>query len=99
MHADHQREPFQARINTSAILIGDDKDYFSTNLRVGKAEVYASGFHILDSLETGSVITLRRDGRDSFNQRNMRVTQIRAYEVPNLLQLFGATVLATPTPV
>ena len=46
----------------------------STNLQVGKEVVYSSGFHILDSLETGSVITVRRNGKNIYNGKEYRLT-------------------------
>ena len=84
------------RFGSSSILVGDDKSYASTQLRAATSPFYASGFQALDQLETGTVITLRRDGLDKNGNRDFDITSLRAYEVPNLLELFGATLIDAP---
>ena len=56
---------------------------------------FASGFLKLDELYPGKVISVRREGPTSVNE-NFQLSQIRAYEVPNILEIASSTITVKP---
>ena len=87
----HENMTEKGWIGVSHVRIGDDNsDYSMINTKV-KDNIINGGLFKLDSLTTGSVINLRRDGSPGvwpWVTPVYKIHELRAYEMPNLLEEF-----------
>ena len=81
-------------MGNSSIHVGTDKTTaMSSALTQGRGGVHAGGFFRLDSILEGDVIAIRRYGTtftSNSSPKSYTLMQIRAYEIPNLIEEVGA---------
>ena len=86
------------------MYLGSDGSAWSTQNAEVESEIYDSGFHELDYLSTGRYLTLRRYGpslTSSSNEADLSkyvLSELRVYEVPNLLEQFDVKITADSSP-
>ena len=82
------------RIGSSQLRLGNDQSPFTeSNLKIYDG-ITDSGLFNLTELPSGSILTLRRYGPNPYDPNNNRysLSEIRAYETPNLTQLFSVSI-------
>ena len=78
---------FRNSLGSSQLLLGMDRADFTTENPVIVEKIVDGGFRVSDFLTKGDVVSLRRIGPDpDTNSSNMKLNEIRLYEVPNLLK-------------
>ena len=82
-------EGVHSRVGKSRLWLGYEATPFSTELTAVTDYFFDGGFQILDRLHTGDILTVRRDGAPITSSFFYNLSTIRAYQVPNLLQVLN----------
>ena len=77
----------ELNLGSSAIFIGEDTAYLSSSLTKCSSDFFDTSFHNFASPCTGKIVSIRRSGLPSNKQMDYAISQVRLYQVPNLLMV------------
>ena len=94
----YYRRDVSGRIGTTEIRLGDDSAELNTVNSVVWTALYDGGFFPIGTTNNGRYLTFRRTYRNSsVPGKSYGLNEVRAYQVPNLLQKLSTVTISTDT--